>query len=161
MTHFSSSDLSPPPRYAVLVGFIALVVGVGLTLGFLTRPDLWYQNLAKPPFNPPNWIFGPVWTALYLMIAVAGWRIWARAPRSGAMLLWVVQMLLNWAWSPVFFALHSLNLALVIIVALLATILAFIAAARRHDEMASWLFVPYAAWVGFATLLNGWIAVVN
>ncbi len=141
--------------------FFLLVVGGGLLIGLFTAPGPWYAELAKPSFNPPNWIFGPVWTILYVLIAVAGWRIWRRDQTGLAMKLWWLQLVLNFAWSPVFFALHSVGFALVIIVALFATILAFIAVARRTDSVSAWLFVPYACWVGFASLLNGAIWHLN
>ena len=141
--------------------FLLLVVGGGLAIGLLTMPGEWYAALAKPPFNPPNWIFGPVWTALYMLIAIAGWRTWRREPTGRAMRFWALQLALNFLWSPLFFAAHMIGLALAIILALLATILAFIAASWRHDRVAAWLFVPYAVWVAFASLLNGAIWWLN
>jgi translocator protein len=148
-------------RWIVLVGFLALVVGGGLGIGLFTLPGEWYQGLNKPSFNPPNWIFGPVWTVLYVLIAIAGWRIWLAAPGGTAMKAWWVALVLNFLWSPAFFAAQNILLALVIILTLLAVILAFIAAARRFDRPASLMFVPYAAWVGFASLLNGSIFLLN
>lgn len=146
---------------SAITPFILLVVGGGLLIGLFTAPGPWYAGLAKPWFNPPNWIFGPVWTVLYVLIAIAGWRVW-QSDRSGpAMKLWWLQLVLNFAWSPVFFALHGVGFALVIIVALLATILAFIAVARTTDRLSAWLFVPYGCWVGFASLLNGAIWHLN
>ncbi|MBL8580161.1 MAG: tryptophan-rich sensory protein [Mesorhizobium sp.] len=146
---------------SAITPFILLVVGGGLLIGLLTAPGPWYAELAKPSFNPPNWIFGPVWTILYVLIAVAGWRVWQRDRSGPAIKLWWLQLVLNFAWSPVFFALHSVGFALVIIVALFATILAFIAVARSTDHVSAWLFVPYACWVGFASLLNGAIWQLN
>src|SRR5690606_17800636 len=140
-------------RVAIML-FMLLVVGGGLLIGALTPPGSWYQALAKPAFNPPGWIFAPVWTVLYVMIAVAGWRIWRREPGGAAMKLWWMQLVLNFLWSPIFFALHQIGLALVVILALLVTILAFIAAAWRPDRLAAGFFVPYAAWVMFASTLN-------
>jgi len=146
---------------AAILPFILLVVGGGLLIGFFTAPGEWYAALAKPSFNPPNWLFGPVWTILYVMIAIAGWRVW-QADRSGtAMKLWWLQLVLNFLWSPSFFALQNITLALVIILALLLTILAFIATAWKTDRLAAWLFVPYASWVAFASLLNGSIRALN
>lgn len=146
---------------AALALFILLVVGGGLLIGLFTGPGEWYQALAKPSFNPPGWLFGPVWTVLYVMIAVAGWRVW-QVDRSGAaMKLWWFQLLLNFLWSPVFFAVHSIGGALAIILALLLVILGFIAAAWNSDRVAAWLFVPYLAWVAFASLLNGSIWALN
>lgn len=144
-----------------LILFLALVVGGGLAIGIVTRPGAWYAALAKPVFNPPNWLFGPVWTVLYGLIAVAGWRVWRRAPKGAAMRLWAVQLALNFLWSPVFFGAQAVGAALVVVVLLLATVLAFIAVVWREDRLAAALFVPYALWVGFASLLNGAIHLLN
>ena len=144
-----------------IVPFILLVVGGGLLVGFLTAPGPWYEALAKPSFNPPNWLFGPVWTILYVLIAIAGWRLWQRERTGAAMKLWWLQLVLNFLWSPVFFGLEQIGLALLIILALLATILAFLAAAWNLDRVSAWLFVPYAAWVAFASLLNASIWLLN
>jgi benzodiazapine receptor len=145
-------------RALVTITFLAVVLGGGLAIGAVTRPDSWYAALAKPPFNPPNWVFAPVWTLLYVMIAVAGVRTYERV--SG-FFLWVAQLALNFAWTPAFFLLHRPTLALVIIAALLAVTLIFIRARWTADRASSLLFVPYAAWVAFATLLNASIVVLN
>ncbi len=130
-------------------------------IGAFNTPGEWYAALAKPPFNPPGWLFGPVWTTLYILIGIAGWRTWKDARSSGAMWLWWGQMALNFAWSPVFFSLHNIAGALAIIVALLLTILAFIAVTWKRDRTSALLFLPYAAWVAFASLLNGSILALN
>jgi translocator protein len=148
-------------KWVSLVLFLVLVVGGGLVIGYLTAPGEWYAQLAKPAFNPPAWVFGPAWTTLYILIAVAGWRVWRRDRGGWAMTLWWVQLGLNFAWSPVFFAAHQIGLALVIVVALLAVILAFMAAAWRRVPVAAWLFAPYAAWVAFASVLNASIWSLN
>jgi translocator protein len=153
-------------KWVSLAAFLVLVVGGGLMIGYLTAPGDWYAQLAKPTFNPPAWVFGPAWTTLYILIAVAGWRVWRdRAWRRDgggwAMTLWWVQLGLNFAWSPVFFTAHRIGLALVIVVLLFAVILAFMAAAWRRVPMATWLFAPYAAWVAFATVLNASIWSLN
>jgi translocator protein len=137
-----------------LIGFVILALGGGTAIGFATLPGEWYASLAKPPFNPPNWIFGPVWTILYVMIAVAGWRLWTNHRDSLSMKLWWAALALNFLWSPVFFGAQQLGIALVIILGLLALIYAFISKTWNVDRLAAWLFVPYAAWVSFATLLN-------
>lgn len=141
--------------------FIALVLGGGLTIGYLTAPGEWYAQLNKPPFNPPNWIFGPVWTTIYVLIAIAGWRIWQKNKSSLAMKLWWAQLALNFLWSPAFFAMQQIGLALAIILPLLAVILAFIATSRKIDNIAALLFIPYAAWVSFASVLNVSILLLN
>ncbi|MBL8548507.1 MAG: tryptophan-rich sensory protein [Hyphomonadaceae bacterium] len=144
-----------------LVLFLALVVGGGLIIGISTAPGAWYAGLEKPPFNPPNWLFAPVWTALYVLIAIAGWRVWRRDRSSLAMQLWWAQLALNFLWSPVFFAAHAIGAALVIVLALLATVIAFIVAVWRRDRVAARLFAPYAGWVAFASMLNASLLALN
>jgi translocator protein len=145
-------------RTLVFTIFLAVVLGGGLALGATARPDGWYAALAKAPFNPPNWVFAPVWTLLYAMIAVAGARSYERA---GGLALWAAQLALNFAWTPSFFLLHRPALALCLVAALLAVILVFIARRWSADRVSALLFVPYAAWVAFAALLNASIVVLN
>jgi benzodiazapine receptor len=161
MSTLTLSDYRNPRALLLLGAFLLVVIGIGAAIGISTAPDAWYAGLEKPPFNPPNWVFGPVWFTLYLLIAIAGWRSFLVAPSGLAMKLWVAQMLLNWIWSPVFFLGQALWPAGVIIVAILATILAFIATTWQTDRTSALLFVPYAAWVAFATLLNLSLAVLN
>jgi benzodiazapine receptor len=148
-------------RYLTLALFIVLVLGGGTLIGFITLPGAWYAGLAKPAFNPPNWIFAPVWTLLYIAVAVAGWRTWESEPHSAGMAVWFIQLALNFIWSPVFFGTHMIGAALVIVTMLLAAILGFIVIRWSRDRCAALLFTPYAAWVAFATLLNGSIWILN
>ncbi|MEO3998283.1 TspO/MBR family protein [Mesorhizobium sp. CAU 1732] len=148
-------------RYLTLALFLALVVGGGSLVGANNIPGEWYQALNKPSFNPPNWLFGPVWTLLYVMIAIAGWRIWSETRTGGAMTAWWVQLGLNFLWSPVFFTLQSVGGALAIIIAMLVAIVTFVVLAWDRDRVAASLFVPYALWVGFATVLNASIWFLN
>jgi tryptophan-rich sensory protein len=148
-------------RYVALIPFLVLVVGGGLVLGGLTTPGAWYAGLAKPSFNPPGWLFGPVWTVLYVFIAIAGWRVWQRDRHGMAMKLWWAQLALNFLWTPVYFGAHQIGLAFVVILLMLAAILAFILSAWRLDRVAAGLFLPYAAWVAFASVLNGTIWALN
>jgi tryptophan-rich sensory protein len=141
--------------------FIGFVVGAGLIAGLTNMPGDWYQSLQKPFFNPPSWLFGPVWTTLYVMIGVAGARIWQRAPKSAAMQLWFAQMAFNLMWSPAFFGLQNPELALVVIAGMLVTIIAFMIKARPIDRISTLLFVPYLAWVSFASVLNVSLAWLN
>jgi benzodiazapine receptor len=129
-----------------------LLVTVAAAFGATFQPGAWYEALRKPPGTPPNWVFGPVWTVL---IAVAGWRVWRAQPGpSAAIVLWGAQLVLNAAWSWLFFGLERPDLALFDIVALLG-LLVFTTAAFLHvDRTAGLLFVPYVAWVGYATYLN-------
>jgi len=147
--------------YLSLIVFLLLVVGGGTLIGFATLPGEWYAGLQKPSFNPPNWIFGPVWTVLYVLIAVAGWRTWTRRPGGTSMAIWWAQLGLNFAWSPVFFGLRMTGLALAIILLLLAAIISFMVATRRVDRTSCLLFAPYALWVAFASLLNASIFALN
>lgn len=155
------SDIRNPRALGLLVLFLVVVLGVGAGLGFLTAPGEWYDTLEKPPFNPPSWVFAPVWTTLYVLIAIAGWRTFLNDANGPAMKLWYAQMALNWLWSPVFFGLHMLWPALIVILALDGAVLAFIANRWSRDRAAALMFVPYAAWVLFASLLNLSIAILN
>lgn len=141
--------------------FLILVVGGGLGIGALTVPGDWYAGLAKPSFNPPNWLFGPVWACLYVLIAIAGSRTFRRDRRGVAMKAWWAQLALNFAWPVAFFAAHAISAALALIIVLEGAIIVFMVASRRSDPLAAWLFAPYAAWVGFATALNGAILALN
>lgn len=161
MSTLTLTDLKSPRALLLLGVFLAAVIGVGALIGVSTAPGEWYADLQKPPFNPPNWLFGPVWFALYVMIAIAGWRTFLHQPTGLGMKLWYGQMLLNWLWSPTWFTLHLLWPAFIVIAAMLALIVAFIANRWSRDRLSAWLFVPYALWVGFASLLNLSIAILN
>jgi tryptophan-rich sensory protein len=145
--------------YTALALFIALNAAISALGGWATAGSVgtWYVTLEKPPFNPPNWIFAPVWSALYLMIAIAGWRAWrssAGPQRQLALTAYAVQLALNLSWSFVFFGARLIGPALAVIAALLAAILANAFLFWRIDRAAGALLLPYAAWVSFATLLN-------
>lgn len=149
---------SPGPwrRGLVLTGSLLLAFSAA-TPGALFPPGDWYAALAKPAWNPPNWIFGPVWTALYAMMAVSAWLVWQGsegAVRRRALGWYAVQLVLNAAWTPLFFGLHFLGVAFAEILLLWVAIAATIAAFRRVSRVAAWLLVPYLAWVSFAAALN-------
>lgn len=148
-------------KLLIRIGFLALVLSGGILIGTLTAPGAWYANLSKPVFNPPNWIFAPVWTVLYVLIAWVGWRQFELDKSSVAMKLWWAQMSLNFLWSPVFFVLNLPWLALFVILSLLIVIAAFIQQVRRSDRIAMLAFLPYLAWAAFASALNLSIAVLN
>lgn len=140
-------------RSMVLLLFLVLVVGGGLAIGYITLPGAWYAGLVKPSFNPPNWIFAPVWTVLYVLIALVGWRVWDRGLAT-AQQFWWAQLVLNFLWSPSFFGLQQMGLALVVILLLLISIIGFIKVSWSTERTSAILFLPYLAWVAFATLLN-------
>lgn len=143
----------------VLILFLAACLGVSAVGGAVTASSVgtWYQLLQKPAFNPPDGIFAPVWTALYIMMAVAVWRVWRRHGLRGArraMVLFALQLALNLAWSVLFFGLRLIGPALAEITLLFVAIVATAIAFWRHDRLAGLLLLPYAAWVAFASLLN-------
>jgi translocator protein len=145
----------------LLLLFLVLTVGGGLLIGLMTRPDEWYVELSKPSFTPPNNVFGPVWTLIYVMIAVAGWRTFTRDPLGVPIIVWIIALALNFSWSPIFFRLHRPLAALFVIAALLAAIIVFIGLALPQDALSAFLFAPYAVWVFFATILNATIWRLN
>lgn len=147
----------------VVVCFAAAGVGSLVTTP-QTADGAWYDTLNKPFFTPPDWLFGPVWTLLFLSMAVAGWLVWRARGFSGArvaMALFFGQLALNVLWSVVFFGLESPGLGLVEILVLWAAILLTILAFGRVSRPAGWLLVPYLAWVSFAALLNAGIWWLN
>ncbi|MGI9368052.1 MAG: TspO/MBR family protein [Ruegeria sp.] len=148
-------------RTRTRAAFLLLVIGGGIVIGTMTAPGDWYAGLNKPPFNPPNWIFGPVWTVLYILIAMTGWRAWESDRASTLMKLWWLQLGLNFLWSPVFFVLQQPWIALVIILALLSVVVIFVIRNWATDRVSAIAFVPYAVWVAFASALNLSIAVLN
>lgn len=140
-------------QWMSLVGFVLLAFVAGF-VGSRFLPSDWYAGLAKPSFNPPNSVFAPVWSVLYLLMGIAAWRAWRQRGIDAATGLWLAQLVFNAAWSWLFFGRHLLAVALVEIVVLLALIVATTTAFFRCDRAAGWLMVPYVAWVSFATLLN-------
>ncbi|MCS3763898.1 TspO/MBR family protein [Bradyrhizobium centrosematis] len=144
-----------------LLVFVVGVVGLGWLIGATNLPGEWYAGLVKPGFVPPNWAFPVAWTILYVMIAIAGWRTFRREPLGKAMLVWAVQLGLNFAWSPVMFTMHQIGAALVILIGLFVAIVTYIGLEISRDRLAAALFVPYAAWVAFAGVLNAAIWRMN
>lgn len=150
------TDESSPRRLSALLGWVALCFLAPLS-SIWARPDAWYAALSKPDWNPPGWVFGPVWTTLYILMGVAAWLVWRRGvwrARSGALWLFCGQLLLNALWTPLFFGLHRIDLALVDIVLLWLAIVATVVAFARSSVVAAWLLVPYLAWVSFASFLT-------
>ncbi|MBA1146340.1 tryptophan-rich sensory protein [Ectothiorhodospiraceae bacterium WFHF3C12] len=141
----------------------ALTSGLG-GVATATSVNSWYQTLTKPAFNPPDWLFAPVWTVIFILIALAGWRVWRRRHAPGGTLalgLYALQLLLNVLWSVLFFGARAPAAALVEIILLLTVVLIVLELFRRLDTLAALLFLPYPLWVGFATVLNAAIVVLN
>jgi len=147
---------SLPVAAVGLVGWLLLTF-CAPAAGFLSLPGEWYASLNKPSWNPPSWVFGPVWTLLYLLMAVAAWLVWRRggwSARRAALTLYLVQLGLTAAWSPAFFGVQNPARALAVILALLTAIVATLLAFRPVSRTAALLLVPYLLWVNFATVLN-------
>jgi len=147
-----------PQAYSglVLVGFLLLSFGAA-AVGSFWPPNDWYDSLTKPPLTPPGWLFGPAWTLLYTAMAVAAWLVWKQKEhpvRSTALILFFIQLALNYLWSPVFFGRERLLLALCVIVLLWLAIFATMRSSFRVHRTAGLLYVPYLCWVTFATYLN-------
>ena len=144
------------PSVLALVGFIVLCQLAGAT-GALLTDARWYRALDRPAWAPPGAVFGPVWITLYTLMGIAAWRVWrSDAPTRRTALTWfAIQLVLNAAWTPVFFGAKSLGGGLVVILALLGCIVMMLAAYARISRLAAALTVPYLLWVGFATALNG------
>lgn len=140
-------------RLPSLIVFLLLTLATAL-VGSQFLPDAWYAALQKPAFNPPNWVFPPAWSVLYVLMAIAAWRVWKRDGLSAAIALWAVQLLFNAAWMWLFFGLHRPDMALVDIAILLVLIAVLTFAFWRRDRWAGGLLVPYVAWVVFAAALN-------
>jgi benzodiazapine receptor len=146
-------------RWLTLLGWLGLCFAVAGVSGTWTASEVegWYRTLARPSFAPPNWLFGPVWTLLYALMAVAAWRVWQSAAspaRSWGIGLFLVQLALNFAWPWLFFRQHWLGASLVEIVLLWMAIAATIWVFGRVSALPAWLMAPYLAWVTFATALN-------
>jgi translocator protein len=145
----------------------AICVAIAALAGIVTEPEIatWYAELAKPSWTPPREAFPVAWTVLYILIAISLWRLWDRVPpssgRSQALWFFAVQLMLNAAWSPVFFSLHAIEAALVVIVALVIALFGTVLSAARVDGISAWLLVPYLAWVAYATTVNAGILALN
>jgi translocator protein len=156
------------PNFAKLIVSIAIPFLVGVFGSLFTTADSlgnWYAGLNKPPFNPPDWVFGPVWTTLYIMMGVAAFLVWRKGlenkPVRIVLVCYIVQLALNAIWTPLFFGLHSPLLGLIDIVLLLNAIIVTIFAFFQISRPAALLLIPYLAWVSFATVLNASLYLLN
>jgi benzodiazapine receptor len=146
-----------PKKRRPLYCFLLATLGVGALASLITAPAIptWYAGLSHPAIAPPNWLFAPVWTALYILMAVAAWRVWRQTGlRSTEMRFYAVQLALNFAWSAIFFGLHRIGAALIEITVLDLAVLATTILFFRRDRLAGLLLAPYLAWLLFATALT-------
>ena len=157
MSFLDSAEDPEKARRRPLYFFLIATLGVGAVASLFTSPAIptWYASLNRPAFTPPNWVFAPAWTALYILMAFAAWRVWKKTGlRSLEMAVFALQLAMNLGWSVLFFGLHRIDAALVEIVildlAILVTLMLFV----RRDRLAGLLLAPYLAWTLFATLLT-------
>jgi tryptophan-rich sensory protein len=146
-----------------LLVWLIVCLGAGF-FGSQFGPGDWYASLAKPAFNPPNSVFAPVWTALYILMAVAAWLVWMRAGypgRNAAVILFIVQIVLNGFWSYLFFGLHRPDIAFFEIIVLWLAILLTLLLFWRIRALAGMLLIPYLLWVSFASVLNYYLWRLN
>ena len=155
-------------KWLQLLASILICLFVGGLLGSLfTTPSIptWYATLIKPPIQPPNWLFGPVWTVLYILMGIAAFLVWdsrgKKDMKRKALVLFCIQLALNALWSPIFFTLHWLFMAFVVIVLLWIFILLTIINFNKISRTAAVLLSPYLLWVSFASVLNLWICLLN
>ena len=154
------------PKSLKLIIAIVLPLAIGGFSGFLTANAIgtWYTTLIQPSFNPPNWVFGPVWSTLYLLMVISFYRIWClpiSKERTDAMMVFGVQIILNFFWSLIFFKWHFIGLALMEIIVMWMMIATMIHLFRKLDTVAGWMNVPYLLWVTFASVLNGAYFILN
>jgi translocator protein len=150
-------------QWWVLAGLIALCLAVGALGGSVTAQAVveWYPTLNKPSWNPPSWLFAPVWTILYVMMAVAAWLVWKAGNSRAGLILWGSQLALNLAWSFLFFGARSPGLGLIEIAFMWLAIAATIFLFAQKSRVAAYLMVPYLCWVSFASALNAAIYMLN
>jgi translocator protein len=160
------SEIGKLRSWLVLAGLLVVCFGVAALGSVFTSSAMpeWYMSLEKPAFNPPSWVFGPVWTLLYAMMAVAAWLVWREAGFDGAtpaLSMFFVQLALNLAWSGIFFGLREPGWAMLEILALWGAIVVTMVLFFRHSSVAGWLLAPYLLWVSFAAVLNAAIWRLN
>ena len=156
MSEQSVQDIRGTTRWLGLAVCMSVCFGAA-SMGALFPPGDWYAGLNKPSWNPPGWVFGPVWSALYTMMGVAAWLVWQRGgvvAQRRALTWFVIQLALNAAWTPLFFGLHLPAIAFGEMLLLWAAIAATLIAFFGVNRVAAWLLAPYLAWVSFAAMLN-------
>jgi benzodiazapine receptor len=158
--------MTTPQKIGAFLLSLIIPLAVGGISGFFTVSAIpgWYQTIQKPSWNPPNWVFGPVWTTLYVLMGIAMYLIWTQPrteQRQRALYLNAAQLILNFFWSLIFFNLHAIGWALIEIIILWVVIVQTMFAYDRVYKPAAWLLLPYIVWVTFATILNGTIWWLN
>ena len=143
----------------LLITFSASLIGALVTINFMNP---WYSLLNKPIFNPPDWVFGPVWTVLYFMMTISIWLYWhTRNREMNTIYIYFIHLVFNATWSITFFALHNMILALVVLIILIVLIINLIIRFRRVNLVSSYLMIPYVLWCTFALVLNFSLIILN
>lgn len=145
----------PKLIFSILISQTAGLLGTFFTISAIPT---WYVYLNKPSFNPPNYLFGPVWTVLYTLIGISLYRIWIK---KGSLKLFWVHLSLNAVWTPIFFGLRNLELAFIVIITMVVSLLFVIKSFYKTDKLSSYLLIPYLVWISFATFLNFTIWILN
>lgn len=159
----------PAKRFQFFPYLISLliVLAIGLVASLVTRPEIagWYSTLHKPSFNPPPWLFAPVWTVIYIMIATSAYLVWQHRSRKPAYIIarsaYFIQLILNFSWSIIFFWMHQIAAAMIVIILLWLSIMITINWFNKFSRTAAWLLIPYLLWVSFASVLNVSIYFLN
>ena len=142
-----------------IVTFSASLIGGLATIGF---KEPWYSLLIKPSFNPPDWIFGPVWTTLYLMMTIAIWNFWHNMNRNmNTVYIYFIHLIINTTWSIVFFVFHNMVMALIVLIILIALIINLILRFKPVTMTSVYLMIPYLLWCCFALILNFNLILIN
>jgi translocator protein len=167
----NGSDMTGAPASRAWLGEVArLIVAVAVCLlpslaGAAFQPGEWYQALRKPVYHPPDWVFGPVWITLYLLMGISAWLVWRRGLSNRtvrvALGIFLLQLALNALWTPAFFGARSIGAGAIVIMLLWLTIVWTILLFRAVSPLAAWLLVPYLAWVSFAAVLNMHLLILN
>ena len=155
-------------KYTKIALFVILCLAVGFMSSIITRDNVitWFPTIKKPFFNPPSWLFAPVWTSLYIAMGVAAGLVWNQISQTHeivkkALTFFAIQLVLNAMWSYIFFGLHNILLALIEIVLLWLFIFETYKQFKNINKIAGYLFIPYLCWVGFATILNASLFYLN
>lgn len=144
--------------------WIFTLLTISTTIGLLSKPDLWYRSLHQSPLTPPDGVFGPIWTVLYTLLALVGWRIWNNREqkyKKTLKYLFLTQLFLNWSWPPVFFFYQNPGLSFFIILAMILSVFTLMVKSYKTDKAVTYLLLPYLLWILFAAYLNGYIWLCN
>ena len=144
--------------FIFLITYIAPAIG-GFATTYFKEP--WYSEIIKPSFNPPGWVFGPVWTALYILMSIAVWKVWINIKDKKILIIYFTHIFFNSTWTIVFFGFHQIGLALLNLIIILLFIIYLMKIYYNNNKISFYLMVPYLSWSSFAFILNGSIYLLN